>query len=91
MILLSSVITLEHHTQVFQHPLQCQRRVSSWSAKDLKQSEEVLIGTGCQQLLKVSKRHKSVEVMEVEFAQNAIVEAHASSILTKGGDPLQCY
>ena len=32
-LLLSSVITLEHHTQVFQHPLQCQRRVSSWSAK----------------------------------------------------------
>ena len=40
-------------------------------------------------MLKVRKRNKSVEVMELELAQNAIVEAHASSILTKGGDPLQ--
>lgn len=56
-------------------------------AKDLKKNDEVLMGNGCQQLLKVSMRAKWTEVMELEFAEDAIVEVHTPSILTKGSDP----
>lgn len=56
-------------------------------AKKLSQNDDVLMGTGCHQLLKVIKRHKNIEAMELEFAGDAIVEVHAPSILTKGSDP----
>lgn len=56
-------------------------------AKELNQNDEVLIGGGCQQLLKVTKRTKCLEVMELEFEEDATVEVHAPSILTKGSDP----
>lgn len=56
-------------------------------AKHLKQDDEVLIGSTSQRLRKVVKYHKYIEVMELEFAEDAIVEVHAPSILTKGSDP----
>lgn len=56
-------------------------------ARELNQNDEVLIGSECQQLVKVTKRHKCIEVMELEFAGDATVEVHAPSILTKGSDP----
>lgn len=62
---------------------------SIMEAKTLRQNDEVLIGGGCQRLQKVTKRHGYVEVMEIEFSEDATVEAHAPSILTKGSDPSQ--
>lgn len=56
-------------------------------AKELKQNDEVLIGHERQQLLKVTKYYKYKEVMELEFEEDAIIEVHAPSILTKGSDP----
>jgi len=58
-------------------------------AKELNQADEVLIGGECQQLLRVTKRAKLIEVMELEFEDDATVEVHATSILTKGSDPHQ--
>jgi len=62
---------------------------SIMEAKSLRQNDEVLIGGGCQRLQKVTKRHGYVEVMEIEFSEDATVEVHAPSILTKGSDPSQ--
>lgn len=56
-------------------------------AKELNKNDEVLIGSGLQQLLKVTKRYASVEVMELEFANDAIIEVHEPAILTRGSDP----
>eukprot|EP00440_Ansanella_granifera_P008729 gb/GFBE01009459.1/.p1 GENE.gb/GFBE01009459.1/~~gb/GFBE01009459.1/.p1 ORF type:complete len:181 (+),score=57.31 gb/GFBE01009459.1/:1-543(+) len=56
-------------------------------AKDLHERDEVLIGSECQQLVKVTKYHKVREVMELEFEGDAIIEVHSPSILTKGSDP----
>lgn len=56
-------------------------------AKELNKNDEVLIGSGRQQLLKVTKRYSSVEVMELEFAGDAIIEVHEPAILTRGSDP----
>jgi len=56
-------------------------------ARELGKNDMVLIGNGCQQLRQVTKRNNCVEVMELEFAGDAIVEVHAPSILTKGSDP----
>merc|ERR1712039_710528 len=58
-------------------------------AKELNKADEGLIGGECQQLLRVSKRTKIIEVMELEFEDDATVEVHAPSILTKGSDPYQ--
>ncbi len=58
-------------------------------AKALRQNDEVLIGGGCQRLLKATKRYGNLSVMELEFAGDATVEVHAPSILTKGSDPSQ--
>ena len=44
------------------------------------------VGSGSQPLLKVTKRMKWSNVMELEFAGDAIIEDYASSILTKGSD-----
>lgn len=56
-------------------------------AKELNKHDEVVMGNGCRQLVKVTKRHKCIEVMELEFAEDAIIEVHAPSILTMGSDP----
>lgn len=58
-------------------------------AKALRQNDEVLIGGGCQRLLKATQRYGNLSVMELEFAGDATVEVHAPSILTKGSDPSQ--
>ena len=52
------------------------------AAEDLNKSDDVLTGRGSQQLLKVAKRMQWNNVMELEFARDAIIEDHASSILT---------
>jgi hypothetical protein len=57
------------------------------AAKALKRNDEVLIGGGCQRLLKATTRYGNLSVMELEFANDATVEVHAPSILTKGSDP----
>lgn len=56
-------------------------------ARSLQKNDEVLIGSERQRLLKVTKRLQSVEVMELEFAGDAVIEVHAPAILTKGSDP----
>jgi hypothetical protein len=56
-------------------------------AKELNKNDEVLIGNGRQQLLKVTKRYSYVEVVELEFAGDAIIEVHEPGILTQGSDP----
>jgi len=56
-------------------------------AKELRKNDEVLIGRERQQLLQVTKYNKYKEVMEIEVEEDAVIEVHSPSILTKGSDP----
>jgi len=56
-------------------------------AMELSRGSTVRVGNRVHELVKVVKKRRAERVMEVEFADDAIVEAYMPGILTKGSDP----
>ena len=47
----------------------------------------VAVSSGCEQLLKVTKRHANVQVVELEFEGDATVPVYVPTVRTKGRLP----
>lgn len=58
-------------------------------ARELKKGDEVMVGasSGREPLLKVTKRHANMQVVELEFDRDATVPVYVPTVLTKGALP----
>lgn len=58
-------------------------------ARELKKGDKVMVAasSGCEQLLKVTKRHANIQVVELEFDGDATVPVYVPTVLTKGTLP----